>query len=381
MTKKKKPNKVIKFPVQFKIEHLDSIGQGVSKAEQITFIQKVLPGEEGIAEVFKSKKNIQFAKMTELTKKSDQRTTSDCPHYDECGGCHFLHTSYENELSFKKQSYLDNFQRQYKIDLSDLLQIHAAKDRYHYRNRIQLHYDKNSHALGFHNEDNSRITPIESCLMANDAVNEELSTLHSSWKKEAKKKKGHVEIFQRDGKILKTYDSYYSAQGFLQVNPPMNHKLLSLLEEKMLAWTSDESTTVDLFGGNGNITKALQHRTLVLDATPEKYIKLQNPNYQEYFELDIYHKSAIDRLKKFAIKDIDLLVIDPPRSGIKNIDEFVSLLNPKYIIYVSCNNQTLARDTSKILEDYEILEAHLFDFFPSTRHYESVNFFKHRKAL
>ena len=158
----------------------------------------------------------------------------------------------------------------------------------------------------------------------------------------------------------------------------MNELLLNLVNEKMKSVTNDSSTTVDLFGGNGNITKALSHRTIVMDATPTKYIKLQNKEYQEYSELDIYDQSAINKLEAFNIKDIDLLVIDPPRSGLKNIDEFTKVLNPKYIVYVSCNNQTLARDTHKILEDYLIEEAHMFDFFPGTRHFESVIFFKHR---
>lgn len=382
MTKKKKPNKQIKFPldfpVDFKVEHLDSLGQGVSKLNGITFIQKTLPGEEGKALVYKSKKSIQFASLTELTKKSQLRTDSKCPYYSECGGCHFLHTSYENEIEFKKKAYLDNFNRQFKIDLSDSLIIHKASDRYHYRNRIQLHYNKKDNSLGFFNDSNSKITSIKNCLMANDDINNELAKLHDNWQGEAKKTKGHVELFQRDGKILKTFDSYYSAEGFLQVNPPMNELLLNLVNEKMKSVTNDSSTTVDLFGGNGNITKALSHRTIVMDATPTKYIKLQNKEYQEYSELDIYDQSAINKLEAFNIKDIDLLVIDPPRSGLKNIDEFTKVLNPKYIVYVSCNNQTLARDTHKILEDYLIEEAHMFDFFPGTRHFESVIFFKHR---
>ncbi|WP_412471979.1 class I SAM-dependent RNA methyltransferase [Halobacteriovorax sp. RT-1-4] len=382
MTKKKKPNKEIKFPktfpIDFKVEHLDSLGQGVSKSNGIAFIQKTLPGEEGKALVYKSKKSIQFASLTELTKKSQLRTDSECPYYSECGGCHFLHTSYENEIEFKKKAYLDNFSRQFKIDLSESLIIHKADERYKYRNRIQLHYNKKDNSLGFFNDSNSKIITIKNCLMANDDINSELAVLHEDWQSDAKKSKGHVELFQRDGKILKTFDSYYSAEGFLQVNPPMNERLLTLVNEYMSKVTSNSSITVDLFGGSGNITKALSHRTVVMDATPTKFIKLQNKEHQEYFELDIYHHTAIKKLEEMAITEIDLLVIDPPRSGLKNIDEFTKILKPKHIVYVSCNNQTLARDTHKIQSEYRIEESHMFDFFPGTRHFESVIFFAHR---
>lgn len=385
MKKRMKPNKSLKFQkfdMDFQIEHIDSIGQGVSKlADKITFIQKTLPGEEGVAEVYKAKKNIQFAKVKSLTKSSPLRDDSRCPYFKECGGCHFLQTSYKNEIAFKKKAFIDNFNRQYKIDLTDLLQVHEAQERYHYRNRIQLHYNKKSKELGFFNEDNSKIISIDECKMANDRVNSELLELKKSWQSEAKRPKGHVEIFERDGKVLKTFDARYSAQGFLQVNPPMNRRLLELIEDHMKEYTNDHSVTVDLFGGNGNLTKSLNHRSVVIDATPTKFIKLQNPNAQEYHEVDIYGDKAIPDLRKLNITDVDLLVIDPPRSGLKNIHEYTTLFKPEYIIYVSCNNQTLARDTAKILEEYEILESHLFDFFPGTRHFESVNIYKQRKAL
>ncbi|MEH0860496.1 class I SAM-dependent RNA methyltransferase [Halobacteriovorax sp. DPLXC-1] len=385
MKKRTKPNKSLKFQkfdVNFKVEHIDSIGQGVSKLEdKITFIQKCLPNEEGVAEVYKAKKNIQFAKLKHIDKASPIREESKCPYFNECGGCHFLHTSYDDELEFKRQAFLDNFSRQYKIDLSQLLKVHKASERYQYRNRIQLHYNKKTNSLGFFNEDNTKIISIDKCLMANENVNNALFSLKENWQKEANRPKGHVEIFERDGKVLKTYDSRYSAQGFLQVNPPMNQRLLELIEGHMRQFTDSNSTTVDLFGGNGNLTKSLNHRSIVIDATPAKYIKLQNQKTQEYHEVDIYNSSAIEQLKKLNVEEVDLLVIDPPRSGLKNIDEYTKLFKPKYIIYVSCNNQTLARDTAKILAEYDVQEAHLFDFFPGTRHFESVNIFKHRKAL
>lgn len=384
MTKRKKPNEVIKFPIEFKVEHIDSLGQGVSKDEnggKITFIQKVLPGETGSALVYKSKKNIQFATLTELNVKSENRTEPQCPYYQSCGGCHFLHTSYEQEIIFKRQAFIDNFKRQYKIDLENQLQVHRSQQRSYYRNRIQLHYDKKKSTLGFFNETNEEIVNVKRCIVANDAINHELTKLQISWKSEAPKNNGHVELFQREDEVLKTYDSYYSAQGFLQVNPPMNQKLLELLASYISKWTTEDSLTVDLFGGNGNITKSINHKTYVIDATASKYINLQTPDHQEYHEVDLYGKNAISKIKSLGISDVDLLVLDPPRSGLKNIDEFTQALNPKYIIYVSCNNQTLARDTAKIFSEFELVETHLFDFFPGTRHFESVIFFKHRKRM
>ncbi len=49
--------------ISFLIDHIDPLGQGVfKKDDQIFFIPKTLPGEEGEAEILKSKKNLHFCK-------------------------------------------------------------------------------------------------------------------------------------------------------------------------------------------------------------------------------------------------------------------------------------------------------------------------------
>ncbi len=70
----------------------------------------------------------------------------------------------------------------------------------------------------------------------------------------------------------------------------------------------------------------------------------------------------------------DLVVLDPPRSGVgkEGIRSLVELDAPR-IRYVSCDPATLARDlTPLVAGGYRIEEAHLFDLFPQTFHIESV---------
>jgi 23S rRNA (uracil1939-C5)-methyltransferase len=49
---------------------------------------------------------------------------------------------------------------------------------------------------------------------------------------------------------------------------------------------------------------------------------------------------------------------------------------PKYLIYVSCNPATLARDLKLLCADglYKPEKCALFDMFPRTAHFESVVF-------
>lgn len=75
-----------------------------------------------------------------------------------------------------------------------------------------------------------------------------------------------------------------------------------------------------------------------------------------------------------AAGDIDLVVVDPPRSGLlKEAREQLKAINPPRIIYVSCNPKTLARDLADLsASGYTIDRIQPVDMFPHTYHVENV---------
>lgn len=71
--------------------------------------------------------------------------------------------------------------------------------------------------------------------------------------------------------------------------------------------------------------------------------------------------------------NIDLIIVDPPRSGLnkKTLDGLVSS-GAHNIIYMSCNAITLARDLKEICNFYDINDMYVLDMFPRTKHMECV---------
>ncbi|ELQ6221068.1 23S rRNA (uracil(747)-C(5))-methyltransferase RlmC [Cronobacter turicensis] len=66
----------------------------------------------------------------------------------------------------------------------------------------------------------------------------------------------------------------------------------------------------------------------------------------------------------------DLVLVNPPRRGIgEALCEYLSRMAPRYMVYSSCNAQTMAKDI-KQLPGYRIARVQLFDMFPHTAHYE-----------
>jgi 23S rRNA (uracil1939-C5)-methyltransferase len=81
----------------------------------------------------------------------------------------------------------------------------------------------------------------------------------------------------------------------------------------------------------------------------------------------------------FAKERWDTLIVDPPRSGAKEVLEELPLKHIERVLYVSCNPATLARD-AKILSDRGFSMTHLgmMDMFPHTAHVESMALFVNR---
>ena len=130
--------------IDFKIEHIDILGQGVSKiGDKITFLPKTLPDEQGICQITKEVKGVAFAQLLSIEDikiQSQDRITPICPHFYQCGGCDFLHTNYKNEITFKR-SNLERLLQKIKSFKNEMLQVNPALQRTSYRSKIQLHYN------------------------------------------------------------------------------------------------------------------------------------------------------------------------------------------------------------------------------------------------
>lgn len=358
-----------KVTVPFEITSMDSLGQGVSKVtDKVTFIPKTVVGDKGEAVIVSEKKGVAFAKLKTLTSSSEKRIQPVCVHFGSCPSCHYLHVNYDQELHYKKESFEKLFR---KLPLPSVEVIGASR-RTHYRNRIQLHYSLKSKLIGMRDPQNFSILPIPNCLIGEKEVLDEVKRLYENncWLKEAPPApmEGHVEIYWHEKQLKVSWNKSYAEGGFTQVFQEMNERLKSLLtsEWKMKGHTD----LLDLFGGNGNLSNGLNYSNrLCVDV----YNKLPGT---DFLSQDLYDakavKNVIGELKKRKLS-VENLLLDPPRSGLKNLSEWLDQLKPATIAYVSCDPHTMVRDLQAI-QGYSIKKAFLIDFFPSTFHFESLIF-------
>lgn len=357
-------------PNSFIIDHIDPLGQGVFKnAEDVFFIPKTLPGETGTFQVTRSTKGVHFGELITIDSKSEQRQESLCPHFDKCNGCAYLHTSLENEQKYKLGHFTRMLNLGLGIELKDLeIELITNNERFGYRNRVQLHYCKRLKVIGFKAAKSKQIVPIANCLLASEKVQEKIKELtnKNTWLSMLPKgspAQGHLEVFERNSKVKLNWNKNYAQGGFLQVNEKVNELFLDVVKS---IFSKTQQSILDLFGGEGNLVKNLEAKSLSVDIYPS------GRESKNKFNLDLFKPNALAEFKSLNIQKFDSLIIDPPRSGFSHLDSWTQELDFEEILYVSCHPSTMIRDLRKVIDKFKVKRVLLLDFFPGTHHFEAA---------
>ncbi len=166
-----------------------------------------------------------------------------------------------------------------------------------------------------------------------------------------------------------------SPLSFFQVNSKQCEILYR--NAALFAGLTGEETLLDLYCGTGTIglTMADDVKRLVgVEIVPEAIEDAKvNATINGIDNAEFYCGDAADVAKRLDIKP-DVVLVDPPRKGMAEslIDTVVSM-NPKRVVYISCDPATLARDCARFEErGYHTLRARPIDMFPRTSHVETV---------
>ena len=160
-------------------------------------------------------------------------------------------------------------------------------------------------------------------------------------------------------------------QSFFQTNPTVASRLYATARDWVRALPV--SHMWDLFCGVGGfgLHCATPEMTLTgIEIAPEAIASAQQS--AAALGLTRQHFQALDSTQ-FATAQgevPDLVLVNPPRRGIgRELCDYLSRMAPQFIVYSSCNAQSMARDFY-LLPGYRLARVQLFDMFPHTSHYE-----------
>ena len=175
-----------------------------------------------------------------------------------------------------------------------------------------------------------------------------------------------------------------SPQSFYQVNPVQTEKLYSTALD--YAGLTGEEYVWDLYCGIGTISLFLAQKAKKVygvEIVPQAIEDAKNnAKLNDIENAEFFVGKAEEVLPEFyqnlkegdAMLTPDVIVVDPPRKGCDNAClETMLKMQPKRIVYVSCDSATLARDLRVLCDGgYELKKVRAVDQFPHTGHIETV---------
>ena len=180
-------------------------------------------------------------------------------------------------------------------------------------------------------------------------------------------------------RIVKGKNFLVPRDGFFQANLYLTDKLVD--EVCRLVADDKINTLVDAYCGSGLFSVFLSSRAknvigIEINEKSVKYARINAENLGVENAKFIHGDIETVLQERFLQQEekIDLIVIDPPRTGCeKTMLKAMADWQPKKIIYVSCNPATQARDVKYLNEcGYDLKSLLPLDMFPQTGHIEVI---------
>ncbi|HLS31473.1 MAG TPA: 23S rRNA (uracil(1939)-C(5))-methyltransferase RlmD [Flavobacteriaceae bacterium] len=168
------------------------------------------------------------------------------------------------------------------------------------------------------------------------------------------------------------------AKSFYQTNSEQAYELYKVARD--FADIKKEDVVYDLYTGIGTIAQfvAGQAKKVVgIESVPEaieaakENAEINGIENTDFFAGDMRKIFTDDFIAQHGKPDV--VITDPPRVGMhKDVVGQLLKIQPKRIVYVSCNSATQARDLGMLDEAYKVTKVQPVDMFPQTYHIENV---------
>lgn len=363
-----------------RVRDLTSAGDGVVAHESglVVFVPGVWIGEVGEFEVTASRGRGAVGRLLTLLEPHPGRRQSPCPYQghdqNSCGGCPWMFMSYQQQVAAKYarlQQALSSFSPDTRLPT-----IIPAPLELGYRNRAQLKTD--GRVLGFVAGNERSITPVDDCLVLNEHNRHTLRALQASLP-DRDLRPGRRQDWTRldiDDDLDASEVVANERRPFRQGNSAQNARMRDWLAEQLQQLPA-QLHIVELFAGSGNFTELLATARAASITAVDSFL----PAVQVLDErrlaavetrcLNLDRVEAAQTLER-ELARAELLVLDPPRAGLKTLPEYLELAaNLHSILYISCDLASFSRDTRAALEAGFVLEeVQGIDLFPQTPHIE-----------
>lgn len=402
------------FEVQ--LEKLTYGGEAMGRLEdgRAVFVPFGIPGERVRLRLTEEKRNFARGDVEEILEASPLRVIPRCKHFGVCGGCHYQHLPYEEQLKAKRDILRDQLVRIGKIENPPVRETVPSPNMWNYRNHVQFHLAEDG-KLGYVTAEALHVFAITECHLPEGLLNtlwpqlefdpgtniervslragkndDSMLLLESnspeSPELEIEACISVAHVFEENTVVIAGNDHIVisvlgrdfrvSAGSFFQVNTAMAEKMV---EHLLSCLPVSISTLLDVYCGAGLFSAFLAPKCERLIGVESSISACEDFsfNLDEFNHVELYEGLAEDVIPYIDAMP-DVILVDPPRAGLeKRVVDGIRKLNPNIIAYVSCDPSTLARDAARLISGgYKLIDVTPFDLFPQTYHIESISLFE-----
>ena len=378
---------------------LDDRGLATSQyqAAPVT-IAGAIPGEKVAARVVKiySDRIATIAEQVELP--SEHRIEPKCVYFGECSGCQWQHIDYARQLEIKRDVVVRALSQYEALRDAPVAETMPSSKRYHYRNHARFTVGRGNEngIAGYKNADSRRFVRVDECAIMDENINETLSQLQGRLDRMTQFSirvgsntgdtiiqpllPAEIQDVQsgRQKYIEEVRGARFqvAASSFFQVNTA---QLEAVVDEIVSILELDgNDNLVDLYCGVGTFARLLAPHVKSVIGIEESASAIADAKVNC---ADVDNVSFVEDKAEIAAVElassgqtVDIAIIDPPRVGCHpQALEALKTLAPRWIMMVSCNPATMARDVNALCESgFRLVSVWPVDMFPQTRHVESL---------
>jgi 23S rRNA (uracil1939-C5)-methyltransferase len=417
------------------IESLAYGGSGIGHHNgKVVFVPLTAPGDRVRCSIARQKKRFAEAQVEHLLVPSDNRIAAACPVFGQCGGCQWQHLPYSEQCSWKERIYRDFMVRKLEVEPEKVLPIVPSPQQWGYRSRVQFKCLNTSKGfqVGFYRRGSHYVIPVTNCPIIHPFLNQGKDLLrswisNSRWAKfvpqidlaiddqqrvravvhclspdvedfvrhlKPRALEAGIAVFvqpDRNSAPLHVCGPLelvvevdipvlrlgYGPGGFAQINLSQNRAMVREVVGTLIS--NPPGRVLDLFCGMGNFSlpvARLAQEVIGVEAYPRSIEMARlNARLNEVNNTTFFAREAFGAATHFARDSaIDLVILDPPRSGAYDVARELVAVQPARILYISCDPPTLVRDLQPLLHNgYRLAWSRPYDLFPQTHHTESIS--------
>lgn len=357
----------------------------------------------------------------------NQEVQPRCPYFSACGGCEHQDVAYEDQLADKQELLEGLFGRP--------VPVRGQDEPFGYRNRMDFVCTPQGiglRAAGRWDE----VVDVGRCAISNQAVNDALATIRR-WVSDTEIPLYDLERHEGFLRYVVLRGDADALQVALTTNGVAYEQevadLVDRLDAQSVVWTLETSKSNQSLGdethrvfGEQTITLRLADKRFLVD--PHTFFQTSLAMAARAVERmrefvpdgalvhDLYCgvgvlgqcvadrvvgveqvSASVERARENASlngveaeyfcadaaawligHDPELVIVDPPRAGLRTGAQQLLAAAPELILYLSCNPKTQKRDLVRLERAYDVVHLEGFDFFAHTDHVECLAVLKRR---